>query len=148
MFYAARLNNAGGETGVGLEIAIVTAAVLGGNSLGGGRGSVVKALLGTIIVLLVTNSLIRFGLKSGAGSLVLGLILLLAVAIDVRWLKNRLKVLNKTYVAPHYFALPECPSTQPGSGSPYTQNNKLSDGARDRRGRSRWSGGHHPRQRR
>ena len=43
LFYAARLNNAGGETGVGLEIAIVTAAVLGGNSLGGGRGSVVKA---------------------------------------------------------------------------------------------------------
>ena len=56
----------------------------------------------------------------------LGLILLLAVAIDVRWLKNRLKVLNKAYVAPTYFALPECPSTQPGSGSPYTQNNKLS----------------------
>jgi ribose transport system permease protein len=127
LFYAARLNNAGNETGVGLEIAIVTAAVLGGNSLGGGRGSVVKALLGTIIVLLVTNSLIRLGLKSGAGPLVLGLILLLAVAIDVRWLKNRLKVLNKAYVAPNYFALPECPSTQPGSGSPYTQNNRLSE---------------------
>ena len=126
MFYASRLNNAGGETGVGLEIAIVTAAVLGGNSLGGGRGSVIKALLGTIIVLLVTNSLIRLGFKSGAGSMVLGLILLLAVAIDVRWLKNRLKVLNKTYVAPTYFALPPCPSTQPESGSPYAQNNKLS----------------------
>ncbi len=126
IFYASRLNNAGGETGVGLEIAIVTAAVLGGNSLGGGRGSVVKALLGTIIVLLVTNSLIRLGLKSGAGAMVLGLILLLAVAIDVRWLKNRLKVLNKTYVAPTYFALPPCPSTQPGSGSPYAQNNLLS----------------------
>ena len=126
LFYAARLNNAGGETGVGLEIAIVTAAVLGGNSLGGGRGSVVKTLLGTIIVLIVTNSLIRFGLKSGAGAFVLGLILLLAVAIDVRWLKNRLKVLNKAYVAPNYFAFPECPSTQSDSGSPYAQNNKLS----------------------
>ena len=126
IFYAAQLNNAGGETGVGLEIAIVTAAVLGGNSLGGGRGSVMKALLGTIIVLLVTNSLIRLGLKSGAGALVLGLILLLAVAIDVRWLKNRLKVLNRTYVAPTYFALPECPPTQPDSESPYVQNNKLS----------------------
>jgi ribose transport system permease protein len=126
LFYAARLNNAGGETGVGLEIAIVTAAVLGGNSLGGGRGSVVKTLLGTIIVLIVTNGLIRFGLKSGAGAFVLGLILLLAVAIDVRWLKNRLKVLNKAYVAPNYFAFPECPSTQSDSGSPYAQNNKLS----------------------
>jgi ribose transport system permease protein len=126
IFYASRLNNAGGETGVGLEIAIVTAAVLGGNSLGGGRGSVVKALLGTVIVLLITNSLIRLGFKSGAGAMVLGGILLLAVAIDVRWLKNRFKILNKTYVSPTYFALPPCPSTQPDSGSPYAKNNKLS----------------------
>ena len=126
IFYAARLNNAGGETGVGLEIAIVTAVVLGGNSLGGGRGSVIKTLLGTTIVLLVTNGLVRLGLKSGAGSLVLGVILLLAIAIDVKWLKNRLKLLNKTYVAPTYFALPPCPSTQPDSGSPYAQNNLLS----------------------
>jgi ribose transport system permease protein len=126
IFYASRLNNAGGETGVGLEIAIVTAAVLGGNSLGGGRGSVVKALLGTVIVLLITNSLIRLGFKSGAGAMVLGGILLLAVAIDVRWLKNRFKILNKTYVSPTYFALPPCPSTQADSGSPYAKNNKLS----------------------
>jgi ribose transport system permease protein len=126
IFYASRLNNAGGETGVGLEIAILTAAVLGGNSLGGGRGSMMKAVLGTVIVLLVTNGLVRLGLKSGAGTMVLGLILLLAVAIDVRWLKNRFKILNKAYVAPTYFELPECPSTQPHSGSPYAQNNKLS----------------------
>ena len=124
LFYAARLDNAGGETGLGLEVAILTAAVLGGNSLGGGRGSVVKAILGTIIVLLVTNSLIRLGLKSGAAELVLGLILLSAVAIDVRWVKNRLKVLNKAYFAPTCFVLPPCPSTQ--LGSPYAQNNKLS----------------------
>ena len=126
LFYAARLNNAGGETGVGLEIAIVTAAVLGGNSLGGGRGSVMKALLGTVIVLIVTNGVVRLGLRSGSGSLVLGAILLIAVAIDVRWLKNRLKLLNKTYVAPTYFALAPAISTQPGSGSPYEQNDKLS----------------------
>jgi ribose transport system permease protein len=126
IFYASRLNNAGGETGVGLEIAILTAVVLGGNSLGGGRGSMTKAVLGTVIVLLITNGLVRLGLKSGAGTMVLGLILLLAVAIDVRWLKNRFKILNKAYVAPTYFELPECPSTQPDSGSPYAQNNKLS----------------------
>jgi ribose transport system permease protein len=126
IFYAARLNNAGSETGVGLEIAIVTAVVLGGNSLGGGRGSIIKTLLGTTIVLLITNGLVRLGLKTGAGSFVLGSILLLAILIDVRWLKNRLKLLNKTYVALTYFDLPPCPSTQPHSGSPYAQNNLLS----------------------
>lgn len=88
IFYAARLTNASGQTGVGLEIIIITAAILGGNSLGGGRGSTPKALLGTIIVLIVTNGVVSLGLRSGAGSLVLGLILLFAVAVDMRWVKN------------------------------------------------------------
>ena len=35
-FYASRLGSAGSDTGVGLEIVALTAAVLGGNSLGGG----------------------------------------------------------------------------------------------------------------
>ena len=53
VLYAARLGSAGSDTGVGLEIAALTAAVLGGVSLGGGRGSVVKAMLGAVIVLII-----------------------------------------------------------------------------------------------
>ena len=44
--YAARLSGAGPDTGLGLELNVVTAALLGGNSVGGGRGSVGKALIG------------------------------------------------------------------------------------------------------
>jgi ribose transport system permease protein len=123
--YAARLGGAGADTGVGLDIEALTAAVLGGNSLGGGRGSVVKGMLGAAIVLLVANGLVRLGFQSGATSMVLGLILLLAVSIDVRWLKNRHKMLSKVYVAPMYFRLPPRPSTLPESGSPYALNDKL-----------------------
>jgi ribose transport system permease protein len=104
---------------------VLTAVVLGGISLGGGRGSIVKAVLGTVIVLLVQNSLIRLGLRSGASSLVLGGILLLAVAIDVRWLKNRSKILARAYVSPTYFKLPPLPETAEGSGSDYALNDKL-----------------------
>lgn len=125
LFYASRLGSIGGSVGVGLEIVILTAAVLGGNSLGGGRGSVAKAIIGTVIVVLVTNALVRMGLRTGAGDLVLGLILLVAVAIDVKWMKNRLKILNRAYVSPTYFSLPPCPPTVEGSGSPYEVNNKL-----------------------
>jgi ribose transport system permease protein len=50
-FNAARLGSTGSDTGVGMEITALTAVVLGGNSLGGGRGSVAKAVLGTVIVL-------------------------------------------------------------------------------------------------
>ena len=124
-FYAARLSSAGTDVGKGLEVTMLTAAVLGGISLGGGRGSIVKAMLGAIIILLVQNSLIRMGLTSGTSSLVLGLLLLAAVAIDVRWVKNRHKVLARAYVSPTYFSLPPLPDTAEGSGSPYALNDKL-----------------------
>ncbi|SMH30822.1 ABC transporter permease [Mesorhizobium australicum] len=124
-FYAARQLNAGSDVGLGLEFTVLTAVVLGGVSLGGGRGSIVKAVLGTIIVVLVQNALIRMGLRSGASSTVLGCILLLAVAIDVRWLKNRHKVLSRAYVSPTYFRLPPLPETAFGSSSPYAMNDKL-----------------------
>ena len=124
-FYAARLSSAGTDVGKGLEVTMLTALVLGGISLGGGRGSIVKAMLGAIIILLVQNSLIRMGLTSGTSSLILGGMLLLAVAIDVRWLKNRHKVLARAYVSPTYFKLPPLPETAPDSGSVYALNDKL-----------------------
>jgi ribose transport system permease protein len=124
VLYAARLNAAGSDTGVGLEVSALTAAVLGGVSLGGGRGSVVKGMLGAVIVLIIQSSLVQLGLRSGAGTFALGVVLLLAVAIDVRWLKNRLKVLSRVYVSPAYFALPPSPTTEPGS--PFALHDKLS----------------------
>ena len=125
--YAARSNSPGAEVGTGLEVVAITAAVLGGNSLGGGRGSVAKAVIGAVIVLIVTNGVIRTGLHSGGGSMVLGAVLLIAVFTDIRWLKHRNKLLSKVYVSPTYFELPPCPSTEKESGSPYAVNNKLGD---------------------
>jgi ribose transport system permease protein len=125
IFYAARLNTAGTEAGVGLEVVALTAAVLGGNSIGGGRGSVPKAILGAFIVELFINTLLRFGWPSGANPLAIGTILLIAVAIDVRWVKNRHKLLSRIYVSPTYFAPPVAPSTDRGSASPYAVNDRL-----------------------
>ncbi len=127
IFYAARLASLGNDTGLGLEITILTAVVLGGTSLGGGRGSVFKTVLGVIIVVIITNSLIRLGLRSGASSLVLGTILLMAVAIDVRWLKNRAKLLARSYVSPTYFALPPLQKVSRAPDTPYAINDLLSD---------------------
>jgi ribose transport system permease protein len=127
IFFAARLGSAGSDTGVGLEIAALTAAVLGGNSLGGGRGSVVKSVLGAIVILILTDSMVRIGISGGISSTILGLVLLLVVAIDVRWLKNRHKILNKLYVSPAYFKLPQAPETDAESASPYALNDRLRD---------------------
>ena len=125
IFYAARLMSLGAETGVGLEITILTAVVLGGTSLGGGRGSVVKTVLGVATVVVITNSLLRFNLPSGSSALALGMILLIAVAIDVRWVKNKRKILDQTYVAPTYFELPPLPDAQRGAATPYAVNDLL-----------------------
>jgi len=123
VLFASRLGAAGSDIGIGLEIAALTAAVLGGNSLGGGRGSAAKAVIGSITVMIIVNSLVRVGIASGGSSLLLGMILLGAVMIDVRWLKNRHKFLSKVYVSPTYSALPAAPATE--GHSPYAQNDRL-----------------------
>jgi ribose transport system permease protein len=125
--YATRLSSVGSDTGVGLELMVLTAAVVGGNSLGGGRGSAAKAVMGALIVLLLTNGLIRLGLQSGATQVFLGIMLLFAVIVDIRFVKNRYKILAKVYVSPTYFPLPPPPATEAGSESPYALNDRLRD---------------------
>jgi ribose transport system permease protein len=127
VLYAARLGGAGTDTGMGLEIAALTAAVLGGNSLGGGRGSVVKALIGAVIVQVMTNGVLRIGMNSGSGPMVLGLTLLLAVFIDVRWLKNRDKLLSKVYVSPTLVELPSPRPTDAEKGGTLALNDRLKE---------------------
>jgi ribose transport system permease protein len=123
---ACRLSGAGPGTGLNLEILAITAAVVGGNSLGGGRGSIAKAIMGAIIVLVMNNGLIRLGYGTGTNQMVLGLMLAAAVTLDIRWLKNRHKVLDEVYVAPIYHKMGETQSAVPDSGSPYALNNKIS----------------------
>jgi ribose transport system permease protein len=125
IFFAARLATAGGDIGVGLEITVLTAAVLGGISLGGGRGSVAKAFVGTLIVLLITNGLVTMSAPGGVNRMVLATILVLAAVVDVRWLKNRYRIINKVYVSPTYHRMPLAPTTAAGSGSPFALNDKL-----------------------
>lgn len=127
VFFASRLATVGGDIGVGLEVLVLTAAVLGGISLGGGNGSVTKAVVGTLIVLLITNSLVSLSVPGGVNRMVLAGILLAAAVIDIRWLKNRHRIISKVYVAPSYHDMPELPSTAPDSGTAWAQNDKLRD---------------------
>ena len=127
LFFAARLGTVGGDVGVGLEVTVLTATVLGGISLGGGKGSVAKALVGTLIVLLVTNGLTTMSVRGGVNRMVLAGILLVAATIDIRWLKNRTRIISKVYVSPTYHGLAALTSTEPGKGGAFAQNDKLRD---------------------
>ncbi|WP_298108346.1 SMP-30/gluconolactonase/LRE family protein [Bradyrhizobium sp.] len=127
LFFAARLGTVGGDIGVGLEVIVLTATVLGGITLGGGKGSVVKSLVGVLVVLLVTNGLTAMNARGGVNRMALATILLTSAMIDIRWQKNRTRIISKVYVAPTYHALPAPPPTEIGSGGPFEQNDKLRD---------------------
>jgi ribose transport system permease protein len=124
---ACRLSGAGPGTGVYLEIWALTAAVVGGNSLGGGRGSIVKGIMGATIVLVTMNGLVRIGTGTGVNQMALGLMLAVAVTLDIRWLKNRHKVLDEVYVTPIHHRMDDAQSALPGSDSPYALNNEISE---------------------
>ena len=125
IFFASRLATAGAGIGEGLELTVITAAVLGGISLGGGKGSVTKALVGTLIVLLIINGLTAMSMQGGYNRMVLAGVLLLAAVVDIRWLKNRHRIVNTVYVSPTYHALPSVPSTAPDCGTAWALNDRL-----------------------
>jgi len=125
LFFAARLGTVGGDIGVGLEVIVLTATVLGGITLGGGRGSVTKSAVGTLIVLLITNGLTTMNARGGVNRMALATILLTAAMIDIRWQKNRTRIISKVYVSPTYHELPPSPTTEIGKGGPFEQNDRL-----------------------
>lgn len=80
----ARTMCAGMQTVVGLELDSITAVFVGGVSLAGGRGTVLGAVLGTIIIGIVNNSMIVYGLDPAYQDLIKGMIIIAAVAVDYR----------------------------------------------------------------
>lgn len=81
---AARLNAAVVSAGIGVELQIITAAVLGGASLRGGEGTVIGGVLGVLFIAVVSNSLIILRVDVFWQNIVVGAVLLLAVSLD-RW---------------------------------------------------------------
>ena len=83
---AARLNAAVVSAGTGVELQIITAAVLGGTSLKGGEGTVLGTFLGVIFIALVQNALIILNVDVFWQNIVIGVVLLVAVSLD--WWKG------------------------------------------------------------
>jgi ribose transport system permease protein len=79
---AARLNSAVVSAGIGVELSVITATVLGGASLKGGEGSVIGGVLGVLFIALVQNAMIINGVGIFWQNIIIGLVLLLAVSLD------------------------------------------------------------------
>jgi D-xylose transport system permease protein len=80
----ARLGAGTNSMGSQAELAVIAAAVLGGTSLAGGAGSVGGAVLGALWMQSLENGMVLLDVTSALRQVVIGLVLLAAVAADVR----------------------------------------------------------------
>ncbi len=77
-YYGAAENNAGR----GYELKVIAAAVIGGASLSGGKGSAIGAVLGAILVQLIDNGLVILGIDQSYNEIVMGAAIVVAVVVD------------------------------------------------------------------
>ncbi|WP_243061949.1 sugar ABC transporter permease [Humibacter sp. RRB41] len=90
IFYASRLGSISSNVDGGQYVLLaVAAAVIGGTSLFGGRGKVVHALLGGLIVATIYNGMGLLNLSAATQLMVTALVLLAAVAVDALSRRNR-----------------------------------------------------------
>ncbi len=73
-----------GRTGLGLELDVIAAVVVGGASLSGGVGTVLGTVLGVLIIGVLRNGLVLQGVSPFTQEVMIGLVIIIAVAID-KW---------------------------------------------------------------
>jgi ribose transport system permease protein len=83
LILTARLESAGPRAGVGVELTVIAACVIGGASLFGGTGSIAGTLLGVILISLVSNAINLLGVPPAWDDLVKGFVIFLAAVTDV-----------------------------------------------------------------
>jgi ribose transport system permease protein len=83
--------------GQGYELNVIAAAVVGGASLVGGKGTALGAFLGAVILQMISNGLVILNIPQNYSQIVIGLVVIAAVLFDQfnAWLANR-RLLAKT----------------------------------------------------
>jgi inositol transport system permease protein len=79
---SARLGAAEAVGGVGYELRVIASVVIGGASLGGGRGGIGGTIVGALLIGVLTNGLVIMHVSSYWQQVVIGLIIVAAVAFD------------------------------------------------------------------
>ncbi len=82
MIVMSRVNSGQPSVANGFELEVITAVVLGGVSISGGRGSLIGVLLGVLITGVLNNGLIIMNVSEYNQLVIRGMVLLLAVGLD------------------------------------------------------------------
>ena len=79
---SARLNSSEAVAGTGYELTVIASVVIGGTSLFGGAGSIFGTVIGTILIGVLLNGLVLMNVSSYIQQIIIGIIIVLAVAFD------------------------------------------------------------------
>lgn len=83
-----RLSTADPNAAIGIELAAIAACVIGGTSLMGGRGNVVRSFIGVLIIQVLQTGLAQVGVSDASKQIITGVVIVVAVLIDAlrtRW---------------------------------------------------------------
>jgi rhamnose transport system permease protein len=89
VIFVSRVTTTRSDMGTGLELDAITAVVLGGTSIFGGRGTIIGTALGLILIQALKNGLALSGVKGDGTIVVIGLVLIGAILVGALFDKNR-----------------------------------------------------------
>jgi ribose/xylose/arabinose/galactoside ABC-type transport system permease subunit len=82
MIATSRTVSAQPTAGQGAELDVIAAVVIGGASLSGGQGNIIGTIIGTLLISFLRNGCTLLGISTNAQLIVIGIIIVVAVAID------------------------------------------------------------------
>ena len=82
MIATSRTVSAQPTAGIGLELDIIAAVVIGGASLNGGRGTILGTIIGTLLISFLRNGCTLVGIPTNVQLIVIGVIIIIAVSVD------------------------------------------------------------------
>lgn len=91
LIFMARINSGDPTAGLNYELTAITAAIIGGTNLFGGRGSILGTMIGALIMGVLQNGLNLLAVQSYYQQMAIGAVLILAVFIDQYQLRKEIR---------------------------------------------------------
>jgi rhamnose transport system permease protein len=88
VIFVSRVSTTRSDMGTGLELDVITAVVLGGTSIFGGRGTIIGTLLGLVLMQALKNGLALAGVKGDGTIVVIGAVLIGTILISNMFRKD------------------------------------------------------------